>query len=304
VISNTGDLSNTNEIELPTQTGNSGKYLTTNGTAPSWATVAGGDGNGIYSGSGNIPNATHADFNSALTTWGTGVTGRMLFNLSPYYETAVGDGFKFVGMEVRDPTYGNYGHFGFSNEEPGSLKFTSFNDGTGNQASMSFTPNGTYFSSGLNYFESTCGTCSETDDILSFVLTGLGRAKIKDQRSFSGGNAWGLEYGEALPLVKTNDLSLINSRAVKDLIRDSIGTTRKMFGYSGSTTATTSGTGTVTITHGVGTTPVVTTATYIGNNAYTVTITAKTSTTFTAKVWNDSGASVNSTSVTIDWYAR
>jgi len=42
VISNTGDLSNTNEIELPAQAGNSGKYLTTNGTAPSWATVSGG----------------------------------------------------------------------------------------------------------------------------------------------------------------------------------------------------------------------------------------------------------------------
>ncbi len=38
-ISNTGDLSNTNEIELPTQTGNTGKFLSTNGTLPSWTTA-------------------------------------------------------------------------------------------------------------------------------------------------------------------------------------------------------------------------------------------------------------------------
>jgi len=39
IISNTGDLSNTNEIELPTQSGNSGKFLSTNGTLPSWSTA-------------------------------------------------------------------------------------------------------------------------------------------------------------------------------------------------------------------------------------------------------------------------
>jgi len=38
-ITNIGDLSNTNEIELPTQSGNSGKFLSTNGTLPSWTTA-------------------------------------------------------------------------------------------------------------------------------------------------------------------------------------------------------------------------------------------------------------------------
>jgi len=33
---------------LPTQTGNSGKYLTTNGTSASWATVAGGGGDFVF----------------------------------------------------------------------------------------------------------------------------------------------------------------------------------------------------------------------------------------------------------------
>jgi L-fucose mutarotase/ribose pyranase (RbsD/FucU family) len=36
------DGSITNEIELPTQTGNTGKYLTTNGSSVSWATPSGG----------------------------------------------------------------------------------------------------------------------------------------------------------------------------------------------------------------------------------------------------------------------
>lgn len=39
-LSSEVDGSVTNEIELPTQTGNSGKYLTTNGSATSWATVS------------------------------------------------------------------------------------------------------------------------------------------------------------------------------------------------------------------------------------------------------------------------
>ena len=38
------DISSTNEIELPSQTGNSGKYLTTNGSAVSWATVSASPG--------------------------------------------------------------------------------------------------------------------------------------------------------------------------------------------------------------------------------------------------------------------
>ena len=38
------DGSVTNEIELPAQSGNSGKYLTTNGTSVSWASVSGGGG--------------------------------------------------------------------------------------------------------------------------------------------------------------------------------------------------------------------------------------------------------------------
>jgi len=56
------DISNTNEIELPTQTGNNGKYLTTNGTAPSWATISALTGSGT---AGHIP---YFSSGSALTS--------------------------------------------------------------------------------------------------------------------------------------------------------------------------------------------------------------------------------------------
>ncbi|OFZ29940.1 MAG: hypothetical protein A2437_00580 [Bacteroidetes bacterium RIFOXYC2_FULL_40_12] len=55
------DGSVTNEIELPTQTGNSGKYLTTDGSSPSWATIT-----KSTLGLGNVEN-------TALSTW-TGST--------------------------------------------------------------------------------------------------------------------------------------------------------------------------------------------------------------------------------------
>jgi len=55
------DGSITNEIELPTQTGNSGKYLTTDGSSPSWTTIT-----KSTLGLGNVEN-------TALSTW-TGST--------------------------------------------------------------------------------------------------------------------------------------------------------------------------------------------------------------------------------------
>jgi len=56
------DGSVTNEIELPAQTGNSGKYLTTNGSSPSWATVSGTVGPGT---AGQLP------YYATTTTLGT-----------------------------------------------------------------------------------------------------------------------------------------------------------------------------------------------------------------------------------------
>jgi len=66
------DGSVTNEIELPTQTGNSGKYLTTNGTSPSWATI---DKSTV--GLGNVENTALSTWagTANITTLGTIATG-------------------------------------------------------------------------------------------------------------------------------------------------------------------------------------------------------------------------------------
>jgi hypothetical protein len=73
VISNTGDLSATNELELPTQTGNSGKYLTTDGTNVSWGTVAGAGTslNGAYNEGGAGAGRTITADNGAVLVNGT-----------------------------------------------------------------------------------------------------------------------------------------------------------------------------------------------------------------------------------------
>lgn len=69
--SNTGDQ--TLNSLLPTQTGNSGKYLTTDGTNASWATVAGG-------GSGTVNSGTANQFAYYAST-GTAVSGTTVLTL-------------------------------------------------------------------------------------------------------------------------------------------------------------------------------------------------------------------------------
>ena len=70
------DGSVTNEIELPSQTGNSGKYLTTNGSAASWATVSaspgGSSGHVQYNSSGSFAGSSNFTWSSPVLT----VTGR------------------------------------------------------------------------------------------------------------------------------------------------------------------------------------------------------------------------------------
>ncbi len=73
VISNTGDLSNTNEIELPSQTGNNGKVLSTNGTAPSWITANAGT---VTSVGLSLPSSIFTPSGSPVTTSGT-LTGTL-----------------------------------------------------------------------------------------------------------------------------------------------------------------------------------------------------------------------------------
>mgnify|MGYP003525588627 CR=1 FL=1 len=69
VTSTEVDGSVTNEIELPTQTGNSGKYLTTNGSSPSWGTVSAS--NGLPTGGTTGQVLSKIDGTNYNTTWTT-----------------------------------------------------------------------------------------------------------------------------------------------------------------------------------------------------------------------------------------
>ena len=65
---NSADLSSLNTDSLPSQTGNSGEYLTTNGTTASWASVSGGgDSQKDFTSSGTVAAATPVILNAAGT---------------------------------------------------------------------------------------------------------------------------------------------------------------------------------------------------------------------------------------------
>jgi len=83
---------------IPSQTGNSGKYLTTNGTALSWATVSGGSGGLSYQGTWN------ASTNSPTLSSSTGTNGYYYIvgtagstNLNGITDWKVGDWLLFNG---------------------------------------------------------------------------------------------------------------------------------------------------------------------------------------------------------------
>lgn len=77
------DTSASNEIELPSQTGHSGKYLTTNGTSPSWATVPSGEATTV----GDTPTVD-------LTLTGTQITAKVDTSIiaTQYDLTQIGGG--------------------------------------------------------------------------------------------------------------------------------------------------------------------------------------------------------------------
>ncbi len=128
------DNSATNEIELPSQSGNSGKYLTTNGTAPSWADVTGGGitGSGantrvpVWSGTGT--QTSYASFIFPGETQGL-VVGGIQFNGFGTNVGWTGSGFASAGSNRTmrllagsntnaSDLYGAYYYFGTLTNRP------------------------------------------------------------------------------------------------------------------------------------------------------------------------------------------
>jgi len=98
------DQSTTNEIELPSQASQSGKFLTTNGTSPSWSDIsttisAPSTGNAITSGTAFQPRsggACNIVINSSLGSGLAAVTGTIIIAMSSTqsgtYTTVTTDG--------------------------------------------------------------------------------------------------------------------------------------------------------------------------------------------------------------------
>ena len=130
----TGTMALTSDIttEIPSQTGNSGKYLTTNGSASSWGTVA----------SGGLTQLA-----SFATTSGTTVVSPTL-DLSTYKflyicENGVGWAADTAGVQRLTPNGGSFVRWaGGGSDVPGyyGLTFVDLSTGIGSGTTVSATP--------------------------------------------------------------------------------------------------------------------------------------------------------------------
>jgi len=151
---------------LPNQTGSSGKFLTTDGTNPSWATVASGGVNSIAIATNYGFKGTSSGSSSVTLSLQTNVTGILKGNASTGTVTAAA-----AGTDYAAPTAGtvsqllaNDGSGGFSNVTVSTgLSYNSTtkvltNASTATVSSVTFTGDGTVLSSTPSTAVTTSGT--------------------------------------------------------------------------------------------------------------------------------------------------
>ena len=148
------------------------------------------------------------------------------------------------------------------------------------------TSGGTLFLSGTN--------ADENNNAVYVQVNGLGRFLVNDQTTDKKGVEYSDDYSDSL---KNNPLSLPDVGTVKKIISEQV--------KSGLTTGTTDAAGFLEITHGFGTTPTTVVTTYQGSTPICLTVTAKTSTTFTVRAWNMlDGAWETGASIGVNWIAK
>lgn len=151
---------------LPDQTGSSGKFLTTDGSNPSWATVASGGVNSVAIATNYGFKGTSAGSSSVTLSLQTNVTGILKGNASTGTVTAAA-----AGTDYAAPTAGtvsqllaNDGSGGFSNVTVStgltynSTTNTLTNSSTATVSSVTFTGDGTVLSSTPSGAVTTSGT--------------------------------------------------------------------------------------------------------------------------------------------------
>jgi hypothetical protein len=151
---------------LPNQTGSSGKFLTTDGTNPSWTTVASGGVNSVAIATNYGFKGTSSGSSSVTLSLQTNVTGILKGNASTGTVTAAA-----AGTDYAAPTAGtvsqllaNDGSGGFSNVTVSTgLSYNSTtkvltNASTATVSSVTFTGDGTVLSSTPSTAVTTSGT--------------------------------------------------------------------------------------------------------------------------------------------------
>lgn len=90
-----------------------------------------------------------------------------------------------------------------------------------------------------------------------------------------------------------------NPRAIAD-----VESVMRISGQASSITVSTDGSGYATISHPLGYTPSAIVASYQGDNPFFITVTSKTTTDFTVRVWDNAGSSVNSSNIDFSYWIR
>lgn len=282
VISNTGDLSPTNELQNLSLSGSDLSLSNGGGTV----TLPGG---GIYGGSNYVPSGTVA---SLLGGFDIGYSANSNLHLDQfgYQLTAINPSHYSSISSTQDGDIAMYcdGNFDFNNgndlryvqsegyQNPNERNIYIFKDDAGSGVPAIYIRNKN--SDGFTYIDNSFD----------------GRYIINDNSTSHAGLEYAADYSET---IKTHPLSIPDVGTVVELIAEQV--------KSGYTTGTTDGSGNLVITHGFGATPTTVVATYEGVQPNTLIITAKTSTTFTVKMWSmlDDNWKA-STSLGVNWICK
>ena len=159
---------------LPTQTGNSGKYLTTNGSAASWATVSGG---------GDVTGPASSTDNAIARFDGT--TGKLLQNTGLFVTDVLGDG-SSVGIYTGG-TAGGENNVIFGYNALSTITSGDHNIALGYEALQVDSTSGFSYNIGIGFRAGADGTANADDYICIGNVAGGNGGLVSDGSILIGG---------------------------------------------------------------------------------------------------------------------